>query len=360
MPVAAASSHEKTKRAHFYAFLAALFLLSAVFIWMVVPYLLSLFFGGLLALLSTPLYERLRRRGAGPKLAAGLTTFLVLVLFLGPIAEFGYLAVKQGIVVGKQLSELQEFSPGRLTRMLGQTRAARALADPAEVNARVKEALRSGGMSLTAAVLAVAKGVPQLALQLVLSLVAFFFLLMDGRRFVDFILTRAAFERDVQAKLRATFSDMARSTVLAGFAAAGAQAVMIFIAFMALGVPGAFIAGAGTFFLAWLPVVGSMPAAAAGIGWLVSQDEMGRMAVMIGFAVAAGTVDNLVRPLVLKGRSDLHPLLGLVAIVAAIDAFGVLGIFVGPLLAAVLGSLLELWPAIAGRFGVEVNDGPAD
>lgn len=360
MAGAAASPGEKTKRAHFYAFLAALFLLSAVFLWMVGPYLLSLFFGGLLALLTTPLYEKLRRWGAGPKTAAGLASAFVLILFLGPVAEFGYLAVKQGIVVGRQLSELQEFSPGRLTRMLGQTRAARALADPAEVNARVKEALRSGGMSLTAAVLAVAKGVPQLALQLLLSFVAFFFLLMDGSRLVDFILTRAAFERDVRDKLRGTFADMARSTVLAGFAAAAAQAVLIFVAYMALGVPGAFIAGAGTFFLAWLPVVGTLPAAAAGVAWLVSQDETVRMAVMLAFAAAAGTVDNLVRPLVLKGRSDLHPLLGLVAIVAAIDAFGVLGIFVGPLLAAVLRSLLELWPAIAARYGVEVNGGPGD
>ena len=59
----------------------------------------------------------------------------------------------------------------------------------------------------------------------------------------------------------------------------------------------------------------------------------------------------------LRGRSGLHPLIGLVAIIAAIDMCGILGIFVGPLLAAVLISLLEIWPEIAGRFGVEVSDG---
>lgn len=353
----APSPREKTKRAHFYAFLAALFLLSGAFLWMVGPYALSLFFGGLLALLSHPLYERARRRGAGPKTAAALTVLLVLVLVLGPISMFGYLSAKQGVVVGKQLSEMQEFSPGKLSSVLGRTRAARALGEPAEVNARVKELARTAGMGLTSVALSVAKGVPQLVLQALLALVAFFFFLIDGRAFVDFVLTRAAFERDVRDKLRRTFTDMARSTVLAGFAAASAQAAIICVAFFALGIPGAFIAGAGTFFLSWVPVLGSLPAAAAGIGWLYSQDETARMAVMAAFAFAAGTVDNLVRPLVLKGRSDLHPLAGLVAIVAAIDAFGILGIFVGPLLAAVLISLLEIWPDIAGRYGVEVNDG---
>ena len=78
---------------------------------------------------------------------------------------------------------------------------------------------------------------------------------------------------------------------------------------------------------------------------------------MIGCGVAAGVVDNLVRPLVLKGRGDLHPLIGLVAIIAGIDMFGILGLFVGPLLAAVLISLLELWPEIGARFGVDVTDG---
>lgn len=353
-PMTVSSAPEKTRRAHFYAFTTALLLLSAAFVWMIGPYLLSLFFGGLLALLSTPLYERLRRAGAGPKTAAGLTTALVLVIFLGPIAEFGYLAAKQGIIVGKQLSELQEFSPGRLTRLLGQTRVARAVGDPAEINARVKEAIRAGGLGLTTVLVATAKGIPQKILQLLLALVAFFFLLMDGRAFVDFLLTRAAFEPDVQDELRTTFADMTRSTVLAGFAAAAAQAVVIWLAFLVLGVPGAFLAGAGTFFLAWLPVVGTLPAAAAAIGWLFAQDELGRMAVMIGFAAAAGTIDNLIRPVVLKGRSDLHPLVGLVAIIGAIDAFGMLGLFLGPLLAAVLGSLLELWPGVARRFGVEL------
>lgn len=350
----APSAAEKTRRAHFYAFTAALLLLSGAFAWMIGPYLLSLFFGGLLALLANPLYERLRLAGTGPKTAAGLTVALVLVVFLGPIAEFGYLAAKQGIVLGRQLSELQELSPGRLTRLLGETRLARAAGDPAEINARVKEAIRAGGLGLTTALVSAAKGVPQKVLQFLLALVAFFFLLIDGRALVDFLLTRAVFERDVQDKLRATFADMTRSTVLAGFAAAASQAAVIWLAYVALGVPGAFLAGAGTFLLAWLPIVGSLPAAAAGVAWLFAQDDYARMAAMLAFAAVAGTVDNVVRPFVLQGRSGLHPLLGLVAIIGAIDAFGVMGLFLGPLIAAVLRSLLELWPGVARRFGIEL------
>ena len=58
------------------------------------------------------------------------------------------------------------------------------------------------------------------------------------------------------------------------------------------------------------------------------------------------------RALLLKGRSKLHPLVSLVAIFGGIEMFGILGIFLGPILAAVLLALLQLWPAIGQRYGL--------
>ena len=72
-------------------------------------------------------------------------------------------------------------------------------------------------------------------------------------------------------------------------------------------------------------------------------------------AAVSGIVDHLVRPLVLKGRSDMHPLVGLVAIISGIQMFGIQGVLIGPILAAMLLSLLKIWPVIRGRFGI----GPA-
>jgi predicted PurR-regulated permease PerM len=353
MIVIASSRRERTSRAHFFAFLLALATLSGVFLWMTAPFVLSLFLGGLLALVAWPAYEWLRARRVGRRTAAGLCTLLMLVLVVGPFAAFIFLAARQGAVVGRQLAELK-ISPDALTRMLDRTPLAGALGEPAAVNARVMAAVQAGGLRFSAAVLAVAKGVPQLLLNLVLGLIAFYFFLIDGRRFVDFMLSRAVFERDVQDRLRGTFADMARATVLSGCAAAATQAAGICAAYLIFGVPGAFVAGAGTFFLAWIPMIGSVPAAAAGAAWLYSQGEPGRMAAMLALCALVSVLEHIVRPLVLKGRSGLHPMVGLVAIFAAIDMCGVLGIFVGPLLAAVVISLLELWPEIAGRFGVEV------
>ena len=48
----------------------------------------------------------------------------------------------------------------------------------------------------------------------------------------------------------------------------------------------------------------------------------------------------------------MHPLVSLVTIFGGIEMFGIIGIFLGPILAAVLLALLQLWPAIGQRFGL--------
>ncbi|MCM2324552.1 MAG: AI-2E family transporter, partial [Oligoflexia bacterium] len=70
------------------------------------------------------------------------------------------------------------------------------------------------------------------------------------------------------------------------------------------------------------------------------------------FGLITGIVDNFVRPMVLKGRSKMHPLVSLVAIFGGIGMFGITGVFIGPIVAAILISLLQIWPDVGRRFGI--------
>lgn len=65
--------------------------------------------------------------------------------------------------------------------------------------------------------------------------------------------------------------------------------------------------------------------------------------------VATGLVDNFVRPLVLGRQRGLHPFVSLLAILAGLKIFGILGIFLGPVIIAVLIVLLDAWPEALGR-----------
>ncbi len=258
-----------TKRAHLVTFLAALFVCGAVVLCMIGPLLLSLFLGATLAMLTYPVYHWFRAYKCGPRLAASAVTGLLLLLVIAPLAGFSILAVKQGITIGQQMSELKEFSPKAITAALSRWELVRmAIGDPAHVNAQLKSAIQATGEFTSAAVLDLGSSVPQLLLQLVLALIAFFFFLLDGEQFVDWLLGLSLFDRSVQEKLVESFRVTTISAVLAGLAAASAQAALIVVGFLVLGVPGAFLAGGLTFIFAWIPMVGTAPASLAGMLYL--------------------------------------------------------------------------------------------
>lgn len=345
------------KRAHLITFLGALLACIVAVLWMISPYLLSLFLGGTLAMLTYPVYHWFRAKKWGPRLAASAVTALLLLLVIAPLTGFSILAVKQGITIGQKMTELKEFSPKAITVALSRWQLVRTLVgDPKQVNAQIKETIQAAGEFTSAAVLELGKGVPELLLQLILAMIAFFFFLLDGEQVVGWVLGLGVFDPDVQKKLVASFRDTTISAVLAGLSAAAAQAALIVVGFLVIGVPGAFLAGGLTFIFAWIPMLGTAPASLAGMLYLyMVQGTPLQMALMVAMALGASVIDNLVRPLVLKGRDDMHPLVGLIAIIGGLQLFGIQGVLIGPILAAMLLSLLKFWPVIRGGLGM----GPA-
>jgi predicted PurR-regulated permease PerM len=73
---------------------------------------------------------------------------------------------------------------------------------------------------------------------------------------------------------------------------------------------------------------------------------------MLAIGFVTGISDNIARTWVLKGRGQMHPLVSLIAIFGGIRLFGIFGVFIGPILAALLISVLNIWPTMAERFGV--------
>jgi predicted PurR-regulated permease PerM len=64
------------------------------------------------------------------------------------------------------------------------------------------------------------------------------------------------------------------------------------------------------------------------------------LAIYCGGVVSS--VDNIIKPLVLHGRSNIHPLLALLSVLGGVQALGPIGIIVGPMAVAFLQTLLEM------------------
>ena len=331
------------------AVLLAVFL--SLFLSMVWPYLVALLMGLLLAILSRPLYDLLAKRGLGPRLAAGAAMTIILLAIIAPLTVFAVTAVKQAIALAAYLADERgaEFIRASVAAVTALKPVQWVIESPADLQAKGLEFAQSAGASLSRVILVQAAALPDLALKLVISLLAWFFLLFEGEDFLKWLMGRVNLDSGLRRRLTDSFRATAASTVWATAAAAAAQALVVMLGFLLLGVPNIFLGGGATFIFAWIPILGSLPVCLAGAVYLYFQGSIFKLALMGLVAVVAGLMDNVVRPIVMKGHGDMHPLLALISIFAGIRMFGILGVIFGPIVAAMLLALLNSWPVPAAE-----------
>jgi predicted PurR-regulated permease PerM len=320
---------------------------------MIAPYALAILMGSILALLFFPYYKKLRIKNVGQITASLLVTIGITLLLIVPIGLFGLSAANQASMIAKNVSQGNNISLDSIVEKISHSKIVEPFIDDQE---KLKEEIigysKKGIEKISTAVLGLVGSIPERLFQIFLSLLTCFFMLVDGRKLLVFLNDKIPMDWDVRSKLYGSFKNTAISVIWATIAAAAAQAAIMFFAFLTMGIPGAFLAGGATFIFAWIPFLGCVPVCAAGAIYLYTQDRYTAMFVMVGVGAFTGVIDNYIRPLILKGRDELHPLISLISIFGGIAMFGILGVFVGPIAAATLIALLQIWPTVGKRFGL--------
>ena len=142
------------------------------------------------------------------------------------------------------------------------------------------------------------------------------------------------------------------AVVLAGQAIRGVALGVVVTAFVQATLGGIGLAVAGVpfatiltaiMFLLCVAQIGPGPVLLVGVGWLYWTDFAGWATALLVWSIMVGTVDNVIRPVLIKKGADLPLLLILTGVIGGLIAFGLVGIFIGPMLLAVSYRLLEAW-----------------
>jgi len=121
------------------------------------------------------------------------------------------------------------------------------------------------------------------------------------------------------------------------------QAILGGIGLAVAGVPFAAVLTAIMLLLA-IAQIGVVPVLAPAVGWLYWSDEPAMATALLVWTVLIATLDNFLRPLLIKrGAADLPLLLIFAGVIGGLIAFGLAGIFIGPVVLAVSYMLLEAW-----------------
>jgi len=121
------------------------------------------------------------------------------------------------------------------------------------------------------------------------------------------------------------------------------QALIGGIGLAIAGVPFATLLTAVMFLLA-VAQIGAVPILVLACIWLFWSGATGWGVFLVVVTVIAGTLDNVLRPLLIRqGAADLPLLLIFIGVIGGLIAFGLIGIFIGPLVLAVAHTLLRAW-----------------
>ncbi len=181
-----------------------------------------------------------------------------------------------------------------------------------------------------------------MVMTLAVMVLSIYFFLVDGRRLVLFLKRNSFFPPAKTDRLVRVVGGACRSVILATVVSGFAQALVEVLGCLLTRTANVPLIGSLVFAASFIPVVGSAPVT---FGVAIQQLFLGRTGAGIGLLVTAiGVIaaDNTIRPWFLKGSVNLHPLLAFVSALGGLQVFGFLGVFIGPILAALFVLSIEM------------------
>ncbi len=320
-----------------------------LFFQVVRPLALPLFLAAVLALLAFPFHQWLTARCGGRVGVSALVIVAVLVLMVLAPTTLGFVvAYRRSLDAVARLDRAVQ-TPDRFDDVL--TRAARLSGlDPDDLRTRAAVAIRDGEQLLFRKAVQAVGGAAAAGIGLVLFAVAGFYFLRDGPSIVQAWEDLTPLSLDHDRNVRRQFAVICRAVVLSTILAALAQAVTLGITLGLL----ELVFGLGlmrwlvllfvlSFALSMVPMVGPSLVWLPVSVWMLYEGHVAAGLTLLATGiVVVSNVDNLVRMKVLHGSAGMHPLLALVSVLGGLHEMGVLGVFVGPVVAGVFLTLLRI------------------
>ncbi len=338
----------------------AFFLLLAIgvtlwFFSLIQPFLMTIFWAVVLAIVFNPVQEWLRRLMPGrDAIVATLTTVIITLAVVVPIVLVGLAVLNQaqGLIARVNSGELDPNVV--VTYVEAQLPMVRDLAADYGVNFdqvrnNVTSGIATAGQRIINWSLTAGQNFLGIAVQFFLMLYLLWFFLKDGRTIVNGIVDSVPLGDKDERKLITRFATVSRATLKGTLIVAAVQGTLGGLLFWAMGIDGSLFWGVLMTLLSLLPVGGSALIWAPAAIILAVQGDWTRALIIAAFGVLAiGLVDNFLRPLLVGRDTQMPDYLVLIATLGGITSFGLAGFVIGPVIAALF---LSIWEMMQRRYG---------
>jgi predicted PurR-regulated permease PerM len=322
----------------------ALVLLMAYLAFLVLgPFLSSLGWAAVFAMMFHGVHQELEPK-VGPNRAALLTTLMAAILIVAP-------AVTLLSVFAREVPQFVEYvknanltSTDRIERLWELVRTSSPMALPEDPFALLRDAVQRALTFLAPKAGAVVADAFATLGSLFVMLFSLFFLLRDGKVIGHQIRELLPLPERERERLMIETRDLVVASVGAGLAVAASQGAIGGVAFWLLGIGAPVVWGVVMAMCALIPVVGAALVWVPTALWLFGSGEIvrGIILVLVG-VLGISLVDNVVRPLLLAGRTSASGLVVFLGLLGGASAFGFIGLVIGPIVLVTGMSLLRVF-----------------
>ncbi len=345
---------ENAKQIEKVVLLAVIALLIIGSIVMILPFLRAILWAMVFAVTLWPYFTKLEKAlGGRTSLAAVIPTLLLALVFFLPMVYVGYKLAGQAPVALDYAEELMEKGLGpppswlKELPLVGEKLGGIWQTTGQDIS-KLIEMVKPYINDLLGSIVSAGAGVAQIVLITVLSLILFFLVIKEGhsiRNSLERMAVRLGGEKG--RKLLFVAGSTMRSVVFGILIAALIQGILAIFGLWISGVPSPVLIGAVAGVFALIPIgliqLVLLPAA----GWLIFyKGEIGwGIFLAIWSFTVIGNIDNVIRPMFISRGANVPFLVILLGVLGGLATGGIIGLFVGATLLAVVYTMLKEWLA---------------
>jgi predicted PurR-regulated permease PerM len=327
---------------------------------MLQPFIEVLIWAAVLVIVFQPVHQRLLARTKKPGWTAALSCLLVIATILIPLTLVTLAVINEasGMTQALQNTVSSLLDPnlpvtGRALNWLSQYIDVEQLRSQQYITEKLK------GLSgqIAGRTLGVVGGIAGVLIEIFFVIFTMFYLFRDGELIINWLRDVLPLERRQSQEVFARTSDVISASVNGVVVIAIVQGALGGLAFWVLGLPGALLWGVVMLFMSMIPMAGAFVVWVPAAIFLALTGHWGKAVLLtIWGAVVIGSIDNFLRPKLVGEKARLHELLIFFSVLGGLQVFGVLGIIVGPVIAAVALALMEVFKQMGQPVVASLHD----
>lgn len=349
------------KKDHFvkYFFIGILLLVAFVSFLVVKPFINIILASAAIAYVFYPLYTFINKKIKNKSLCALLVSFFIITLIAVPFAlllpasaseaQYTYIRVKQKLLAGEILDvKCEGKDTTTLCRLSNWVQI--KVKDP-EVKFYLQDTLEkitSFAVQKTSGLLL---AIPKIIFGFVVTFFIIFYLFKDGPEFVGYLKKLIPMKDIHRQHVARRINETAHAVIYGSLAIALIQGVLAIIGYWIFGIESFIFWGIATAVFALVPIIGTTTIWLPASLFLIAKGSTegnptliySGIGLLVYGALVISTADNFLKPKLIGDRAGLHPVLVLIGVLGGLALFGFAGFLIGPLILAILKSLLDIF-----------------